>query len=45
MKPSVSFARLFAVCLTGVTLVGIGQAFALDYPTRPVRWVVTYPPG
>ena len=45
MKPSVSFARFFAVCLTGVTLVGIGQAFALDYPTRPVRWVVTYPPG
>jgi tripartite-type tricarboxylate transporter receptor subunit TctC len=41
----VSFARLFAVCLTGVTLVGISQAFALDYPTRPVRWVVTYPPG
>jgi tripartite-type tricarboxylate transporter receptor subunit TctC len=45
MKPCVSFARLFAVCLTGVTLVGISQAFALDYPTRPVRWVVTYPPG
>jgi tripartite-type tricarboxylate transporter receptor subunit TctC len=45
MKPSVNFARLFAVCLTGITLVGIGQAFALDYPTRPVRWVVTYPPG
>jgi tripartite-type tricarboxylate transporter receptor subunit TctC len=45
MKPSVNFVRLFAVCLTGITLVGIGQAFALDYPTRPVRWVVTYPPG
>jgi tripartite-type tricarboxylate transporter receptor subunit TctC len=45
MKPCVSFARLFAMCLTGVTLVGISQAFALDYPIRPVRWVVTYPPG
>jgi len=22
-----------------------GHAFALDYPTRPVRWIVTYPPG
>jgi len=22
-----------------------GPAFALDYPTRPVRWVVGYPPG
>ena len=24
---------------------GIGTASALDYPTRPVRWIVTYPPG
>jgi tripartite-type tricarboxylate transporter receptor subunit TctC len=23
----------------------IGSASALDYPTRPVRWVVGYPPG
>src|SRR4030081_2491075 len=23
----------------------IGGASALDYPTRPVRWVVGYPPG
>jgi tripartite-type tricarboxylate transporter receptor subunit TctC len=23
----------------------IGSAMALDYPTRPVRWVVGYPPG
>jgi tripartite-type tricarboxylate transporter receptor subunit TctC len=22
-----------------------GSAFGLDYPTRPVRWVVPYPPG
>jgi tripartite-type tricarboxylate transporter receptor subunit TctC len=45
MKPCVNFARLFAVCLTGLTLAGISNAFALDYPTRPVRWIVTYPPG
>jgi tripartite-type tricarboxylate transporter receptor subunit TctC len=24
---------------------GIAGALALDYPTRPVRWVVGYPPG
>jgi tripartite-type tricarboxylate transporter receptor subunit TctC len=26
-------------------LAGLGRAFALDYPTRPVRFVVAYPPG
>jgi tripartite-type tricarboxylate transporter receptor subunit TctC len=26
-------------------LASIGGASALDYPTRPVRWVVGYPPG
>jgi tripartite-type tricarboxylate transporter receptor subunit TctC len=31
--------------LTALPLVGIGNAFAADYPTRPVRWIVTYPPG
>ena len=31
---------------TGVsTLRSIGSAFAADYPTRPVRFVVGYPPG
>jgi tripartite-type tricarboxylate transporter receptor subunit TctC len=45
MKPCMNLARLFAVCLTGLMLAGIGDACALDYPTRPVRWIVTYPPG
>lgn len=45
MTPCASFARLLAICLTAFTLVGIGNAFAADYPTRPVRWIVTYPPG
>src|ERR1700712_4179396 len=27
------------------SLVSIGGASALDYPTRPVRFVVGYPPG
>jgi len=26
-------------------LAGIGGAAALDYPTRPVRWIVPYPAG
>jgi tripartite-type tricarboxylate transporter receptor subunit TctC len=35
--------RLLAVIL--FSLVGISSASALDYPTRPVRWVVGYPAG
>jgi tripartite-type tricarboxylate transporter receptor subunit TctC len=27
------------------TLSGIGPAYALDYPTKAVKWVVPYPPG
>jgi tripartite-type tricarboxylate transporter receptor subunit TctC len=27
------------------TLISIGSAAALDYPTRPVRWIVGYPAG
>jgi tripartite-type tricarboxylate transporter receptor subunit TctC len=44
MTPNVYFARLFAACLA-LMLPAIGSAAALDYPTRPVRWIVTYPPG
>ena len=28
-----------------VALAGTGAAHAVDYPTRPVKWVVPYPPG
>jgi tripartite-type tricarboxylate transporter receptor subunit TctC len=37
------FIRLALAC--ALLLGGIAGAFALDYPTRPVRWVVGYPPG
>src|SRR3989442_2941492 len=37
--------RLLVLCLTGLWLAGLGEAFALDYPTRPVRWIVPYPAG
>jgi tripartite-type tricarboxylate transporter receptor subunit TctC len=34
---------MIAIGLSG--MASIGGASALDYPTRPVRWVVGYPPG
>jgi tripartite-type tricarboxylate transporter receptor subunit TctC len=41
-------SRRTAICLTAIGLsviAPIGSASALDYPTRPVKWVVGYPPG
>ena len=40
-----NFARLFAGCLAALTLPAKDSAAALDYPSRPVRCIVTYPPG
>jgi len=45
MKPRVNLVGLLAVGLTGLTWAGMDDAAALDYPTRPVRWVVGYPAG
>src|SRR6266404_565765 len=41
-------SRRTAICLIAIgisAIASIGGASALDYPTRPVRWVVGYPPG
>ena len=41
-------SRRTAICLTAIGLsmtASVGSALALDYPTRPVKWVVGYPPG
>jgi tripartite-type tricarboxylate transporter receptor subunit TctC len=42
-------SRRTAICLAAIGLSAMiwpmGSASALDYPTRPVRWVVGYPPG
>jgi tripartite-type tricarboxylate transporter receptor subunit TctC len=45
MKPRVNLVRLFALGMAGLTWAGISDAAALDYPTRPVRWIVGYPAG
>jgi tripartite-type tricarboxylate transporter receptor subunit TctC len=33
------------VGLAGLSLGGIGEAAAADFPNRPVHWIVGYPPG
>src|ERR1700687_4447605 len=41
-------SRRTAICLIAMgisAIASIGTASALDYPTRPVRFVVGYPPG
>lgn len=41
-------SRRTAICLAAIGLAAaasIGSASAQDYPTRPVKWVVGYPPG
>jgi len=48
MMPYMNVARMLALgLLASLGLLGLaaGDAMALDYPTRPVRWVVAYPPG
>jgi tripartite-type tricarboxylate transporter receptor subunit TctC len=36
---------LLALGLTCVSLAAIGDAAAQNYPTKPVHWIVSYPPG
>jgi tripartite-type tricarboxylate transporter receptor subunit TctC len=38
-------AAIFLAAIGISATASIGSASALDYPTRPVRWVVGYPPG
>ena len=41
-------SRRTAICLAAIGLsaaASMGSALAADYPARPVRWVVGYPPG
>jgi tripartite-type tricarboxylate transporter receptor subunit TctC len=45
MTVRVTIVRLYAAGLTACALAVAGNAFALDYPTRPVRFIVGYPAG
>ena len=45
MTKPVQPIRLFALGLACLSLGGLGEAAALDYPTRPVRWIVGYAPA
>src|SRR5664279_4476468 len=41
-------SRRTAICLIAIgisAIASIDNAMAADYPTRPVKWVVGYPPG
>jgi tripartite-type tricarboxylate transporter receptor subunit TctC len=43
-----NFVRLGVVCglsAMGMSVMGVNGAAALDYPTKPVRWIVGYPAG
>jgi len=40
----IRLALILALAL-GAALAGTGPAFAVDYPVRPVKWIVPYPPG
>src|SRR2546421_8940215 len=37
--------KLFAVALGLISIVQCGGALAQQYPTKPVKLIVTYPPG
>jgi tripartite-type tricarboxylate transporter receptor subunit TctC len=41
----VTSACRFALGLTALVIAGSGGAAALDYPTKPVHWIVSYPAG
>ena len=44
MTPSIRLLQILTLCAASL-VAGIGQTSAQDYPTRPVRWVVGFPPG
>jgi tripartite-type tricarboxylate transporter receptor subunit TctC len=39
------FARPLAILIAGAAFVAAAPAVAADYPTKPVRWIVPYPPA
>src|SRR5262245_33310621 len=45
MKTMMKTMCLSALCLAWLPLAGAADAIAQDYPTRPIHWIVPYPPG
>jgi tripartite-type tricarboxylate transporter receptor subunit TctC len=45
MRTQVGLCRVLALCLGALGLCGIGGAAAQDYPTRPIKWVISFPAG
>ena len=41
----IALSRSFVLAVLGVMIIAAGPAAALDYPTRPVHWIVPYPPA
>jgi tripartite-type tricarboxylate transporter receptor subunit TctC len=39
------FLRNLVLGIAGLLIADLGSASAVDYPTRPVRWIVGYPAG
>jgi len=37
--------RLLGLALAGLAMLAIAPAWAADYPTKPVHWIVPYPPA
>ena len=37
--------RLVSACVVGAAQLMALDVMAQSYPTRPIRWIVTYPPG
>jgi len=44
-RRSTLFLSFGLVALTGAATIPFGGAMAADYPSRPIKWVVGYPPG
>jgi tripartite-type tricarboxylate transporter receptor subunit TctC len=45
MKSPMRFICLLTLGWVSLALAGVGDAVALDYPTKPVHWIVGYPAG
>jgi tripartite-type tricarboxylate transporter receptor subunit TctC len=45
MTTAMQSMRRFALGLACISLGGLNDASALDYPTKPVRWIVGYAPA